>query len=242
LNQHAIFSPPVIEALLRRERLALVGRLLAGVVHNISSPMQMIVLPLDRMEMDLAKGETPQLTKYWPHLKQGTSKLLAELELLGSKVLGLQDLEPREIDLAEIAQEQLAFWRADMFFKHQVELACDLHPGRAQVQAAYADVALAFNALVANAVESLEAAKQTDLRIKVHDENGQNGLVVEDSGPGPEASLTQHMFEPFVGNKGRNHDGLGLFLAREALSRWGGELLWRSGPPAGFYIIFPATA
>ena len=242
MNQHANLSPVVIEALLRRERMALVGRLLGGVVHNISGPLQMITLPLDRMEMDLARGETPQLTKYWPHLKQGISKLLAEVELLGSKVLNLHDLEPRKIDLAEMAQEQLAFWRADMFFKHQVELVSDLPFGRVTLQAAYADVALAFNAVMANALESLEAAKQTGLKIKVHQQPGQAGLLVEDSGPGPEPSLAQRMFEPFVGNKGENHDGLGLFLAREALARWRGELHWRPGAPGGFFIAFPATA
>ena len=113
--------PQVIDALLKRERFALVGRLLAGVVHNLSSPIQMVTLPLDRMEMQMEMGKDPQIEKSWKHLRLGANRLTAQMELLGSKVQQIQDVEPREIDLAQMAREQLAYWEADMFFKHCVE-------------------------------------------------------------------------------------------------------------------------
>ena len=152
----------------------------------------------------------------------------------------MQDLEPRKIDLAQMAREQLAFWDADMFFKHRVERKFDLPLGRAKVRASYVDVALAFNCLMANALEALDTLSQTLLKVVVHNRPGQAGLLVSDGGPGPGESIAGRMFEPFVGDKGVEHEGLGLFLARKALERWNGELSWRPGEDGGFLISLPA--
>ena len=101
---------------------------------------------------------------------------------------------------------------------------------------------MAFNALIANALESLEASSQTALKVMVHNQPGQAGLLVLDGGPGPEEAMAGRMFEPFVGDKGAKHEGLGLFLARKALERWNGELSWRSGELDGFFVFLPALS
>lgn len=242
MSSNTDMPPQVIDALLKRERFALAGRMLAGVVHNLSSPIQMVTLSLDRMEMLMERGEDPHIEKSWKHLKLGTNKLTDQIKLLGSKVQQMQDVEPREIDLAQMAQEQLAYWEADMFFKHRVEYKFDLPLGCTRVRAAYADVALSFNALIANALEALEASSQAVLKVMVHSQPGQAGLLVLDGGPGPEEAMTGRMFEPFVGDKGGEHEGLGLFLARKALDRWDGELSWRSGELDGFFVSLPALS
>ena len=49
------------------------------------------------------------------------------------------------------------------------------------------------------------------------------------------------MFEPFTGDKGPEHDGLGLYLAGAAVSGWGGRVLWLPDPPARFAICLPRS-
>jgi len=44
-----------------------------------------------------------------------------------------------------------------------------------------------------------------------------------------------------VTSRGEDHDGLGLFLAREALAFWGGSLEWRPAPGKKFVISLPAA-
>ena len=45
-----------------------------------------------------------------------------------------------------------------MFFKHDVKLETSLECGAFSVRAAYSDVALAFNVLIQNSLEALQAA------------------------------------------------------------------------------------
>lgn len=48
------------------------------------------------------------------------------------------------------------------------------------------------------------------------------------------------MFQPFTGDKGPEHDGLGLYLAGQALAPWGGRVHWRAGSsPTAFNLALP---
>ncbi|MBI5522378.1 MAG: hypothetical protein HY910_07100 [Desulfarculus sp.] len=230
-------SPQVVQALLRRERLALVGRLLKGVVHNLSGGLQMLRLPMDLLELKLAQGQTQDLSSKLKAMHQGFERTGGEVDLLAAKAGQFQADEPQPLDLCQLAREQLAFWRADMYFKHETKLEADLPASCPKVVAAYQDVALAFNALVANALEVLAPAGARQLQVCWRQEDGRSLLLVGDNGPGPRPEMAAAMFEPFTGDKGGEHDGLGLFLARAALAPWGGGLRWQAGPPLTVFVL-----
>ncbi len=235
----ATLPPPVVEALIRRERMALVGRLLRGLVHNLSGGLQMVRLPLDLMELQAARGGEADLPQKLSAIQQGVQRLARELETLAQYNAALQRTEAETLDPAEVAGQQLELWRANMFFKHEVELEKDLPRGRYRVTAAFADLALAFNQLVANALDSLEAADKRKLTVRLADRDEHVILAVDDEGPGPRAQVAETMFDPFVSDKGPEHDGLGLFLARAAVAPWQGEITWEPGPPCTFSLSLP---
>lgn len=232
-------TPVVVQALIRRERLAQAARLLRGVVHNISGGMQMLRLPLDLLELRLMNGQTQDLDSKFSAIQNGFSRASQELDLLASRAAQLLQEKPVEVDLALLAQEQLAFWRADMFFKHEVELQSSLPGGLPKTRAPYRDLAMAFNALVANALEALEAGENRRLRVSLRGGDKGLELLVADNGPGPGPEMVSRLLEPFVGDKGGEHEGLGLFLAQAALTPWGGQVAWRAGEDGGFLISMP---
>jgi two-component system C4-dicarboxylate transport sensor histidine kinase DctB len=234
--------PEVTLALIRRERLALLGRLLRGVVHNISGAMQMLRLPLDLMELRLAQGETRDLGNKLSAMQQGMTRLAEEVDLLSARSVHGASGEPTLVDLSRLANEQLAFWRADMFFKHEVQLTQDLPTGGLPVRAAYADVALAFNLLLANALESLRASGAKDLKVRHRQQAGRALLSLADAGPGPRPEMIPVMFDPFTGDKEPPHDGLGLYLARQALLAAGGTVSWEEGDEPCFQISLPLVS
>jgi len=229
----------MVQALLRRERRLLVGRLLPGLVHNLSGAVQTLSLPLELLQAVLSQSSPQQIQDKFKPVQQGLDRLLAELELLSARSRQDRELEPALIDLAALAGEQLVFWRGDMFFKHQAQVQQGLPQGLPLVQAAYADVALAFNALVANALEAMHPAGEGQLTVQAQKEKGRVCLLVSDSGSGPAAELAKSIFEPFVGDK-PYQDGLGLFLARQALAPHGGQIQWRRGKPTTFVLSLPA--
>lgn len=231
-------SPPAVRALLRRERLALVGRLLKGVVHNLSGGLQMLRLPMDLLELKLAQGQTQDLASKLKAIHHGFERTGSEVELLAAKASQFQGGEQAQpLDLCQLAREQLAFWRADMYFKHEIELEADLPAACPKVLAPYLDVACAFNALVANALEALAPAGARRLQVRWRQEGTRGRLLVGDNGPGPGPETAEVMFEPFTGDKGGEHDGLGLFLARAALAPWGGQVGWQAGPPLTVFAL-----
>ncbi len=231
--------PAVVQALLQRERLALVGRLLKGVVHNLSGALQMVRLPVDLLEMRLAQGQGDDLPARLATIQNGFGRVGQELELLAGKAAQMEASEAELLNLAAVAREQLAFWKADSYFKHQIQLDGDLDQSGPLVRACQADLALAFNALVANAVEALAAARGVGLRVRAGLFAGRPGLEVGDDAPGPDPALAPRLFEAFAGDKQPPHDGLGLFLAQEALRPWGGEIQFVAQPEKVFRLVLP---
>ncbi|MEW5913096.1 MAG: HAMP domain-containing sensor histidine kinase [Thermodesulfobacteriota bacterium] len=232
-------SPQVVQALLRRERCQMVGRLLPGLVHNLSGAIQTLSLPLELVQAILPQSSSQELQDKFKPVQQGLDRLLAELEGLSARSRQDREVEPSLVDLAALAGEQLAFWRGDMFFKHQAQVESMLPLGLPLVQAAYADVALVFNVLVANALDAMRPAGEGQLTVSARKEKNQVCLLVTDSGPGPADKLAQKLFQPFVSDK-PDHDGLGLFLARQALAPHGGQVAQRPGSPTTFVISLPA--
>lgn len=234
-------GPEAVKALLRREREALTGRLLRGVVHNLSGALQLIRLPLDILEMRLGMGQgVPEdLGNRLASIHNGYNRVAEELDLMAGKSNQAYQSEPTLLDLAAVAREQLAFWRADMYFKHQAQVATRLEGSAPRVRAAYADVALAFNALVANALEALAAAGRTGLDISLEVGAGGPALVVADDAPLPTADTAATMFAAFSGDKAGDHDGLGLFLANAALAPWRGRVAYRDLPAKAFLLSLP---
>jgi C4-dicarboxylate-specific signal transduction histidine kinase len=220
-----------VEALLARERIILTARLLPGVVHNISGVVQMLSLPLDLARLALDKGEMDNVGVKLENLRQGLDRLSQEVARLAARSQGDRSRSAEPLDLAQLAGRELDFWRGDLFFKHEITLERDLPQGLGFTRAAYADTALAFNLLVANAVEALRGVDEPLLRVRARREGDSLALEVSDSGPGPSLQLARSMFQPFVGDKGGEHQGLGLFLAAKALEPWGGAVSWLEGSP-----------
>lgn len=239
MNASAALAPEVVQALLQRERLAMVGRLLRGVVHNLSGALQMVRLPVDLLEMRLSQGQSDDLPARLATIQNGFGRVAHELDLLAGKAAQLGATEPELLNLAAMAREQLAFWKADSYFKHQVTLTGNLDEPGPLVRANLADLALAFNALVANAVEALALAKASGLRVTAGVFGGLPGLAVSDDAPGPDPDLIPRLGEAFTTNKQPPHDGLGLFLAREALRPWGGDIRFDPQPEKTFLLVVP---
>ncbi len=228
-----------VAALLARERRGLVSRLLGGVVHNLSGAFQMIQMPVDLLERSLLEGRVEEACLRIASTRQGIDRLLKELHLLTAYANHSSDAALREFDPAVVVRGMLDFWVGDLFFKHEVALKVELPGGEARVRGVVADLGVALNALIENALESLQSTGGTRLEIRLGVEPEWAELWVRDEGPGPAAEMQPRMFDPFEGDKGGEHEGLGLFLAREALRPWGGEVGYRQGPAGGFFLRLP---
>lgn len=230
-------SPELVRALIDRERLLLTGRLLPGVVHNLSGGVQTMSLPLDLARLALQRGDAAKLSDKLDTLREGLERLTTEVGLLARRSRVERKLAPEPLNPAELAGGELDFWRGDLFVKHDVSLERELPTDLGLARCAPADTALAFNLLLANAVEAVQGGPSPVIKVRLLALDDGLALEVSDSGPGPGAELAESMFEPFVGDKGEGHDGLGLFLAMEALKPWGAAVAWLPEEPRTTFRI-----
>jgi signal transduction histidine kinase len=83
-------------------------------------------------------------------------------------------------------------------------------------------------------VNAVQAMRPSGGRLSVHLRRDGRGVLVDfaDTGPGMEAEVRAHVFEPFYTTKA-NGTGLGLAIVRQAAEAHGGSVEVESRPGAG---------
>ncbi len=217
------------------EGLVQVGRLLAGIVHEIRGPVSVIRGNAEILRLEHAQN--PALLERIDPIIRGCQLLQLRLEHLMATVRGGPP-NRTPLDLEPLIQEA-----AELFRK-----GTDPRQGRVQIQIesegllppVSADPGRLIQVLINllsnahDAISSQKGAGRIMLRTKPLQEEGQEWVAIEvaDNGPGiPEAQLGR-IFEPFFTTKS-NGSGFGLYLAVEILREHGGRLSARNNTEGG---------
>jgi hypothetical protein len=231
-------DPRLIEVLLQYERQAQVGRQLRGIVHNLSGAVQMARLPLDLLEIQLdSPGDKTDFAL--KSVQEGMNKIFEELELLSAKSSQMLDTEPRELDFISLIKEQLAFWPADLFFKHDLKHEFQTLSPIMKTRGAYCDLALAFNGILELAMEALRKNDEPEMLIKAWTQKERILLWVGDQKPSSSGSPAG--LEPFGTQKKLDLAAMRRFLISQAVKPWDGQLMTPYHPSPGLILSLPLT-
>jgi signal transduction histidine kinase len=206
------------------EKLAGIGRLAAGVAHEINNPIG-VILGYVRVLGKKAEGD----------LREDLTVIEAETLRCKEIVDGLLDLSRPHtlrispVDLREIADD-VAVRLSDSNQAKGVGISIE---GEAIVQGDALKLRQVVLNLVKNAVEAVGEGGRIEVRIS--GSNDQTELAVSDSGPGFPEDVREHLFEPFFTTKQRG-TGLGLAVSRAIAQAHGGDLLI-DAPERGARII-----
>jgi signal transduction histidine kinase len=208
LNEKTALEQRVVKA----DRLAALGRLSAGIAHEINNPLGGLITSLDTVKLHAAPD--PVLDRFLPYLERGLAQireivaaLLVETKVRSRPLLA-QDIDDVHTLLAPEAK------------KYEVDWVWDNRAGDDSQLPATLLRQVLIN-LVLNALQAAGVAGQVGVRCVGSAQGLQ--IEVENSGAVISAELMKHLFEPFTGHNEEGH-GLGLWVTHQIVEQLHGQI------------------
>ena len=223
--------------LFHTERLSTVGRLAAGMAHEINNPLEGMSNYLGLARGDLARSDTASALRRLEGAQEG----LRRAGDIVRQVLQLADpaTAPRIVlDLNAVLRQTVEFVRSRTEFA-SFRFEVDLSPEPLGVQGSQALLGQVVLNLLLNACEAQPPGGE--VRVSARRDGERVIAEIADRGPGVPAADSAHIFEPFFSTK--QSTGLGLSICYSIVTQHGGDLavLDRPGGGAIFRMRFPAA-
>ncbi len=224
--------------LLQSEKMASLGKLAAGVAHQLNNPLGSITLyaKLIMEEYDLA-----------PELKDDVAVILRDAERCRDTVRELLEFARQKrhfmksLDIAKVVEQSLVLIENQSLFQN-IEVQKQLPDDLPWVLGDSQQLNHVFMNIMINAAQAMKGKGTITIAVVPT----QDRLVVEisDNGPGIEEAHIEHIFEPFFTTKEEGQGtGLGLSMVYNIIEHHGGTISAKSelGQGVVFTIELPIT-
>lgn len=214
------------EAVTRGKRLAAIGRLAAGIAHEIRNPLAAISGSIELLVSSGVGDASPEARELGGIVQRETERLNGLITQL------LEFARPHkpdliQLDLAESVTELVQVWKNDRRLGDtRIELTA---PSEVRVEADEAQLRQVVWNLLRNASE---AAPGGVIRVAVRSHAGRALLVVSDDGPGISDDQLSRIFEPFFSTKPAG-TGLGLPTVHRIVEEHRGSVELTRNPDGG---------
>jgi signal transduction histidine kinase len=195
---------------LRSEKFSALGRLTAGVAHELNNPLMGIINFAQYLKSETEPGD--ERFEVMGDIERETRRCMDIVtNLLAFSRTSPTSAAPREpVDVAQIVKQVLKLLEYRL---RKMDITVDLQPGddlppvmlrRDAWQQVYLN-------LVTNAIDALEGRETRRLTTRLRIEGDSLVLEVEDTGTGMDAQTRERMFDPFYSTKPQGRGtGLGL--------------------------------
>lgn len=213
-----------MEARLRTEKLAAMGRMSAAVAHEIRNPLAAIVQANELLDEDLGDPGHKRLTHM---VRQNAERLvrISEDVLDIARVQHQIGQSPSSVLALDAAVQQVwNDWRAHDPKRRQGRL--ELGADAAQVEFDAEHLRRVLVNLLDNALRYMGQASDSLCLSTRATAGGQVSLQVWSDGAPLDKSIERHLFEPFFSSESRS-SGLGLYICRQLCQRHGATIAYQ---------------
>jgi PAS domain S-box-containing protein len=242
------------QGMIHAERLAAVGELASGILHDVNNPVAVIGLNVELMNRQLSKvkdgkasaeaavesvhGSVKDIDRATEAIRKLTSHLM-------SFTRGTPQDEKEKIDLRDAVEDAL-FLLKNKILRNHVEVDQLIVPGHHFVMGTRNSIEQVFANILSNACDAM--AERPVKRVTIKAKPDIRGEVLcwrvdlQDTGPGIADDIREKIFHPFFTTKPRGKGtGLGLSIAMNVMANHKGSIELHStmGEGSTFSVIFP---
>jgi signal transduction histidine kinase len=201
--------------LVRKERLAAVGRISGSIAHDLRNPLSAIGNAVYYLKRKVPESESK--------CRQYLEIIDHEVKLSGNVITNLLDLtskgglELEKVSLNSIIAESFANARVS----DQITWRLECNPDPFMLQSDPGKLKQVLQNLLTNATQAMHG--KGEITINAKRKTGKNIILFRDSGPGINTDHHKFIFEPLYSTKTKGI-GLGLWICREIISLHEGSI------------------
>lgn len=229
----------VLKKTAEAESLAVMGRLTAGLAHEVRNPLNAAKLQLDVLRRNAAGVQDASTRRKIERRTNLVQDELRRLSVLLDDFLNLaraRRLEPVHCDACLLLTEVIELRRPEIE-SQGIEFIDDIGSGPCELVAEHDRLKQVVNNLITNAVEAVAECRQPSIQITSRAAVGRWEVAVVDNGPGVSPEVAQRAFESFVTTKDAG-TGLGLAIVKRIVDLHGGGAVLASEPGGGTRASF----
>ncbi len=234
----------LMNQVVQSERLAAVGRLAAGVAHEINNPLAVIGEICGYMQ-DLMAMDPRDVEALVDELDEGLPKIAAQVRRcrnITSRLLSFARKSAARVEVSDVAavlDEVLPFLEKESQLA-RVTIHRDYAPDLPRVRIEEVQLGEIFINLITNAIHALTSQGGGNIWLESRRKSDRVMITVRDDGPGIPEEVRDKLFDPFVSTKPQGQGtGLGLSICYGIVKRYDGEIRVRSevGQGAEFTVV-----
>ena len=216
------------------EKLANLGEMFAGILHDINNPLMMIEATAKRIKKRVTDEEVTELLSKIEMSSQKITKIVK-----GVRVYIRQDSHGPAVmeNLGNIIDDALVICEHKLK-ENMIMVSLDPNLKKIEIPCHFTQIFQVFVNLITNSVDAISDLQEKMITITATDYTDKCVVRFQDSGQGVPEEDQEKIFNAFFTTKDRGvGSGLGLSLCRKILEAHGGSLIIDSDAVATTFII-----
>jgi two-component system NtrC family sensor kinase len=226
------------QQLQQTEKLSTIGKLVAGVAHELNNPLTTIIGYSSLLQQSDLPGETQTDLNVIFRQAQRARLIVRDLLTFARRF----ELETKQVDLNEIIMGSLTLMKPQLQ-SNAVQIKTALDAGLPPTMADSHQLEQVFINLITNAIHALAVIPEPG-QLTITSRNNDDHILLSfaDNGPGIPPNIINRIFDPFFSTKQVGEGtGLGLSICFGIISEHKGRI-WAENAPTGgatFHIDLP---